>query len=658
MKKYLILLFVSSLFLAGCDSYLDRQPDDALTSDTIWEKQNTTLQYLWNVYGYMTDDSQLAGHYPMDAYCSDEAGGSFPGWVYGEIIFETHTPSNTSHTEYYTNMYRGIHEASIFMENVDRCPEILDADKKKYKAEARFMRAYYYFYLMKNYGPVFWNGYDSQTSINGDIYQTDRAPWQTLVDFLCDELDLAYEDLPLEWEVTREYGRATKGAAKAIKARLLLYSARPLFNGQNGTGIYDNMVNMHGEKLFNTDYDQNRWKLAADAAKAVIDMSQYALVNDSNNPDDVKRGLENLTKLFVTDHAPKEYIWTHQRTGDHWRHRTFPQNMVEQVDGWASLSPTQKLVDAFAMADGVYPVKTEYWGSEAYAHGKNVDVNNATQIDSRAVKAGYSESTSTNMKNPLYEVTLANVQTLSVDEKATMSQFAGREARFYRNIGWSGMQYIAGGAETKTDGGELEFYTGGRNAQPHANNVPPFGYLALKLYDPTLNPRTTGWGTYSWPVVRLGSVYLDYIEALNEYDPGNADILKYWNMLRNRAGVPDIDKVYPEIVGDKELQREYIRRERMIELCFESHRWADIRTWMIAEDTNNGYFIGCNSKAGTDAVGSAYWTRCETGKEEYAYGEGKKLGARKFTERGYLLPFHTTEVNKVPALRNSQNLGW
>lgn len=667
MKKIFILLFISSLFLAGCDSYLDRQPDDALTSDTIWEKQNTTLQYLWNVYSFMTDDSQLANNYPMDQYCSDEAGGSFPNWNYGNIIFETHTPSGVSNTEFYTNMYKGIHEASIFLENVDRCPEITEADKIKYKAEARFMRAYYYFYVMKNYGPIFWNGYDSQTSINGDIYQTDRTPWQTLVDFVCSELDLAYADLPVEWEVTRELGRATKGAAKAIKARLLLYSARPLFNGQVYLGqdgsvtpshMYDNMVNMHGEKLFNTEYDEDRWKIAAAAAKEVIDMNQYALVDNSSNPDDVKRGLENLTELFVTDHAPKEYIWTHQRSGANWRHRTFPQNMVEQVDGWASLSPTQKLVDAFAMANGVYPVKTEYWTSDAYAHGKNVDVNNGSQVDSRAVAAGYSETTWSDMKNPLYEVTLVNSPTLTIEAKPTMDQFVGREARFYRNVGWSGMQYIAGGAEIKTEGGELEYYTGGRNAQPTANNVPPFGYLGLKLFDPSSNPRTVGWGTYTWPIVRLAGVYLDYIEALNEYDPGNSDILKYWNMIRHRAGVPDIEEVYPEIVGDKVLQREYIRRERMIELCYETHRWVDTRTWMIAEQTNTGYTIGCNFKAGTDAVGSAYWTRCETGKDEYAYGEGKKLGARKFTKKGYLLPFHTNEVNKVPALRNSQNLGW
>ena len=75
-----------------------------------------------------------------------------------------------------------------------------------------------------------------------------------------------------------------------------------------------------------------------------------------------------------------------------------------------------------------------------------------------------------------------------------------------------------------------------------------------------------------------------YIEALNEYDPANPDILTYWNMIRHRAGVPAIgtgeDEVYPEIIGDKDLQRKYIRRERMVELCFEGKRYFDTRRWM------------------------------------------------------------------------------
>lgn len=657
MKKIFVLLFISTLFLAGCDSYLDRQPDDALTSDSIWEKRNTTMQYLWNVYSWIPNDADPASNNDaMDANVSDETSASFPNSRFGRYMFETQTPDDTFTGSKYRNMYYGIREAGIFMENVDRCPELTADQKKQYKAEARFLRAYYYFYIMKNYGPTFFNGEDSYGLLAEDINKVDRTDWQTLVTWVCGQLDQAAADLPTSVDAVSELGRATKGMALAIKARLLLYSARPLFNGQvyineDGTmtesHMYDDVKDLHGKHLFNIKYDESRWADAAKAAKDVIDLGTYALVNSSTKADNRERALENFSILFVDDLTNNEIIFPFMRGGATWRNRAFPQWMIDGVDGWASICPTQKLVDAFAMSNGVYPVKTEYWDTKDYAHGKNVDLANEAHVDS---KAGYSESGSVNMKNPLLAVAVPE----QAAERVTPNQFADREARFYRNVGWSGMQWVAGNANVKTD---LEYYSNGQNAWPSANNVPPTGYLALKWYSPKINPLQS-WGTITWPIVRLANVYLDYIEALNEYDPTNADIEKYWNEIRNRAGVPDIFTVYPEIKGDKNLQRKYIRRERMVELCFECHRYADIRTWMTAESARSGYTIGCNVKAGNDNIDGAYWQRREIGLEQYGYGETYVYGPRKFTKKSYLEPFETAEVNRVPALRNSQNLGW
>ena len=657
MKRIFILLFAASFSLLACDKYLDRQPDDALTSDTIWEKRNTTMQYLWNVYSWIPNDADPASNNEaLDCNVSDETSVSFPNSRFGKYLFESQTPDNTFSGTKYRNMYNGIHEAGIFLENVDRCPELTPVQISEYKAEARFLRAYYYFYIMKNYGPTFFNGETSYECLDKDVNLVDRTAWQPLVDWVCGQLDMAAADLPDTREASSELGRATKGAALAIKARLLLYSARPLFNGQVYIGedgtltpshMYDNVKDREGRQLFNTTYDQNRWEVAAKAAKAVIDLPVYSLVNSSTKTNDLERGLENLTKLFVDDLDNSEIIFPFMRGGATWRNRAFPQWMIDGVDGWASICPTQKLVDAFAMADGVYPVKTEYWDTEAYAHGRNVDLGNPAQVDTRA---NYAESGSVNMKNPLLALTVSE----KAAERATPAQFARREARFYRNVGWSGMQWIAGNANVKTN---LQYYTNGQNAWPSANNVPPTGYLALKWYAPTINPLQ-GWGAITWPIVRLGNVYLDYIEALNEYDPANPDIERYWNMIRNRAGVPDIFTVYPQIKGDKNLQRKYIRRERMVELCFECMRYADIRTWMTAEKARSGYTIGCNVKVKNDNIDGDFWQRREIGLEQYGYGETYTYGPRKFTKKSYLEPFETAEVNRVPALRSNQNLGW
>ena len=305
MKRIFILLSIAALSLTACDSYLDRQPDDALTSDTIWEKRNTTMQYLWNVYSWIPNDADPASNNDaFDACVSDETSGSFPNSRFGRYMFETQTPDDTFTSTKYRNMYYGIREAGIFMENVARCPELTPEQIKEYTAEARFLRAYYYFYIMKNYGPTFFNGETSYEVLDKDVNEVDRTPWQPLVDWVCGQLDMAAADLPDARDASSELGRATKGAALAIKARLLLYSARPLFNGQVYIGedgtitpshMYDGLKNRDGEQLFNTTYDQSRWEVAAKAAKAVIDLPTYALVNNSTKTSDLERGLENLT---------------------------------------------------------------------------------------------------------------------------------------------------------------------------------------------------------------------------------------------------------------------------------------------------------------------------------------------------------------------------
>ena len=148
-----------------------------------------------------------------------------------------------------------------------------------------------------------------------------------------------------------------------------------------------------------------------------------------------------------------------------------------------------------------------------------------------------------------------------------------------------------------------------------------------------------------------------YIEALNEYDPQNPDILYYWNMIRHRAGVPSIGpeegEVSPEIIGDQALQRKYIRRERMVELCFEGKRYFDTRRWMIAEKEDNGKVVGCNLNATNHKISGDYWKRTSIFD---TFGEAGTTSERVFTKKYYLLPMNQAELDRIPDL--TQNYGW
>ena len=155
--------------------------------------------------------------------------------------------------------------------------------------------------------------------------------------------------------------------------------------------------------------------------------------------------------------------------------------------------------------------------------------------------------------------------------------YQNREPRFYINVLWSGCVWHSGNVNK----GVVQLYTGGNSGYAATQqNYPATGYLAGKFIDHTKDTSTAGdststdvWDFIDWPIIRYAEILLNYVEALNEYDPGNPDILTYLNMVRKRAGVPDIEKVYPEAVGNQKQMRELIRRERMVELCYENHRY-------------------------------------------------------------------------------------
>jgi hypothetical protein len=142
-------------------------------------------------------------------------------------------------------------------------------------------------------------------------------------------------------------------------------------------------------------------------------------------------------------------------------------------------------------------------------------------------------------------------------------------------------------------------------------------------------------------LLRLGQIYLDYAEALNEYEPGNPDILTYLNLIRKRAGVPAYGNASGQIPvsTDQSIMRSIIRRERQVELSFESVRYFDCHRWKIAMETDNEPVRGMNMYAD----GSAFY-------------QLTTVADRTFRQRDYLWPIPNDEILKNSLL--VQNPGW
>ena len=269
MKKYLYII-TALLTLSACDSYFDIDFQDQANLEEIFAKKNTTERYLAHLYSYLPHDEDTHKGTGYVIPRSDEGLFGFLG--YGPFNklrsgdYSTAASGDVVEYNVWKRMYVGIRQCTIFMDYVRLDQEDTEEVKAAMKAEARFLRAFYYFCLFRQYGPVIIWG-DKLAPEDAEGSSLDRNTVDENIDFIVSELDRAYADLPY---VITEIGandswtgRATKGAALALKSRVLTYAASPLYNGQDGgrlTGIFAAKTNLAGNRIF-ADYDANKWTL-------------------------------------------------------------------------------------------------------------------------------------------------------------------------------------------------------------------------------------------------------------------------------------------------------------------------------------------------------------------------------------------------------------
>ena len=176
-------------------------------------------------------------------------------------------------------------------------------------------------------------------------------------------------------------------------------------------------------------------------------------------------------------------------------------------------------------------------------------------------------------------------------------------------------------------------------------NYTKVGYLWRRMNDPTSNTEDGKYSYYSWPLFRLGEIYLNYAEACNEKpNRDEAEALLYINKIRSRSGLNKLEEAYPEVKGNQTLLRELIRKERMVELAFEGggFRFYDIHRWMIADKECNGPRFGRDVRA--DNFEDS-WKRTS-----------EICNPQVFTPKYYFFPIPQAQLNEM--INMTQNYGW
>lgn len=600
--------------LTSCVDYLDKEPDTELTLPMVFEDKTRIEGWLANVYSHVPDPywgyaRKLGWDILSDDMTASERWRQWD-WKVIPMLLGEWTPSTDWDGNYWARLPQLIREANIFIENVHPLPEQgISATEVTYmKAEMRFMIAYYYYLLSNTYGPVpFKPNYIAPTDFNLADLMEGQRPYYEVVDWVDKELKEVAEILPAKYTEARKYGRATSIMCLAVRARMLLFAASPLVNGNPD---YANHKNKDGENLFSTTADKTKWAYAAQACKELIDAAEAAghKLYTEKNDDGTIDPFMSYQNLFLTryDEGNTEILFARPgglEYGEYEKHAT-----PAASGGSGGLGVTQSLVDAFFTENGL-PIND----------------------DSEYEETGFSDSDETR-DNTVWDT---EVNGGAITKSGTYKMYCNREPRFYITVSYNNSYFTQ-------EKRQFNFFNGSKD-NPHTHDAPQNGYLIRKKISPDLNVKQ---GTYKYRpgiVYRLGEAYLNYAEALNESDPGNVEILYYLNKIRERAGIRQYttdptDENYIHVdLNDQAEMRKLIRAERRVELSCEGIRYDDLRRWKEAENVLNGDFYGMNF----------------SGKDPSSFYVRTPYLKRVYKKAYYWFPIHQSEIDKNDKLVQS-----
>lgn len=604
MKKLALYLVLTAIFttILSCENYLEIVPDERPIEADAFRNPNSALGYLYSCYGYIPN--QRSGTSSIDLMTSDEVVTAFEHETFAKFPRGEYTASNPV-ISYWNDLYKGIRQCYIFINNIDGVVGVDASTKTLYKAEANFLIGYYHFLLLRMYGPVVIA--DQQFDINMPVADYPlRSSYDDSVDFIVTKLDEASQNLPLEMVSSTHYGRATSVIAKSVKARMLLYAASPLFNGggNNAQSLFSGFTDNEGVQLISTTYDNEKWKRALDACKEAIDIAEASGIQlyknsmfDSDLPADP---IEKDLRYTFIDKNSSEIIWGETRRESVY---DFQNKSTPFIAGtsWNGVAPTLTILESFYTKNGL-------------------------PID----------------KDPQYNYD-GRFNIVNSDLGKTIRLHVDREPRFNAWISYHNSNYEI------MRGNNKQIVTKYRRddaqgIQGRSNNYSPTGYLNKKGVAPEhVQTQLQVSVNYPWPVFRLGELYLDYAEALIEYGQDFGTAKQYLDKVRTRAGIPTVDDAWNPIGGanDQETLRSIVRQERTIELYLENHRFWDLRRWQVADQFLSKKLKGMNIQGATD---------------EDFFNVTEVKFPRSFSQRNFLMPIPQEEINKNELL--IQNPGY
>lgn len=641
MKKYKYMIagvaaVCATVALTSCSDYLDTDKyfKDQQSLEHIFNNKTNTLEWLSLSYSRLQGDNIEIGHSDNNPtnFCDDMTfnegnnGDRYRKFKLGEY------GDGYDYDGYYKNSwpwsYVGIRQASVFIHNAHANEGLTQEEIDVLIGEAHFLRGYFYWLLIRKYGPVpIMPDEGADFSASYDDLSYPRNTFDECVDFICKEMIEAAKRLP-DRRDNLNSARPTKGAALAMRAKVLTYAASPLYNGNTEMADFTDKT---GRQLISQVYDERKWAVAAAAGKDFLDYNDQAGVYKIHTVG-VRKAAED-TSYPTTITPPKCEPYSSQNFPDGWadidpfesyrsvfngelsiaeneeiiftRGRNYRSNnlipegqegsveigvrdlvkhqLPNSLGGWNIHGVTQKQCDAYAMADGTpydrEKVMAQYGAGNEFTTPNNKALHPYDHLPDNGIYMGYAN------REPRFYASVAYSGTIWPGANTTEDRYHNQQVFYYR--GENDGRVNSNERWVNTGIGVMKYVhpydiNVGNNSFIKDKADPALRYAdLLLLYAEALNNLTTSYEITSWDGTQTYTISRDVNEMRRGVKP-----------VRMRAGVPDYtDEVY----ADRDQFFNAIVHERQIELFAENQRYFDVRRWKIAEENEAEQIYGCNT---------------------------------------------------------------
>lgn len=653
-------LKISALLLivacgSACSDYLDVVPDKNMTLESVFSVKEEAYNALARAYSYLPHDEKRSSTWLLgDEWINPQVYDSQDATTtdYKAVWIMKGNRQNATAPLLGTwrtggpnwvapNLYEGINLCNLVISRVDAVKDMTAEEIRDWKAQVLFLKAYYHFLLLQQYGPIIIM--DEATSPEADpseLYYS-RSKVEDCFQYIIKTMKEAIPNLMIQKEGV-DLGQVTQLAAQSILAKVLVYRASPFYSGN--TDYFDFNDPHDGKPFFPQDDAQTtkaKWKEAEEAVDAAIALcpssgvelytyDKRMLLEDI--PDAAKNPkIQTLYDLrwVVVDPWNKELIWGNSNT-------RVISGQYDYLLGDAQIKVPSPLAYSTSNNFCYNLLGATYKTLERYYTKNGLPLDDDNSFD----------------RNRMYDITNAPDTAVTKDylgflvsNVETVQLYLDREPRFYANLGITGGYWRGYGARIATS-----FYPSTMGAYASGDNRVWAGIGVQKIIHPA--SRNDNWSqiiNYPLPIIRLADLYLMKAEARNQYlDAPDPEVYEAINKVRTRAGIPTVQNAYNNFAKSSSAGKyqtkagmtDIILNERGNEFAFEGHRFWDMLRYRRAPQEFSSPVIGWNYDGAT---------------AEFFFQQ-RMLQFRMFTLNDCLWPIPSTELTKNSKL--IQNPGW